>query len=198
MSETRLNIVPRFADVDRHLARCILAGGDTAEHLPLLRALVERLVAAQTVVEMGVRGVVTTWAFLAARPSRLVSVDIAWPPADELAEARRCAAEVGTDFEFVLADTLALEPIPCDILFIDTLHTYAQLRAELDRHAASVQAFIVLHDTATFGHRGEDGTEPGLLAAVQEFLEAFGEERPYAVVHDAPECNGLIVLERVR
>lgn len=198
MTETRMNIAPRFGLADHGLARAIVAGGDTAEHLPFLRALAERPIPRPVVVEMGVRGVVTTWAFLAARPAALVSVDLAWPPAAELDAARAAAVEAGVAFDFVLANTLDLEPIPCDVLFIDTLHTYAQLRAELDRHAGKVSRFIALHDTETYGYRGEDGTEPGLRAAVQEFLEAFGEERPWRVVHDAPECNGLVVLERVR
>lgn len=195
---TRLDIAPPFAAVDRHLARAIAAGGDTSEHLPLLRALVERINAPSVVVvEMGVRAVVSTWALLAGRPETLLSVDIAWPPAALLEEARRCAAEIGTSFGFVLSDTLTLKPIPCDFLFIDTLHTYAQLRAELARHAGKVAHYIALHDTETFGTRGEDGSEPGLLLAIHEFLESE-EGRAWRVVHAVPECNGLIVLERVQ
>lgn len=195
--DIHLPFVARFASVDRHLARCIVAGGDTSEHLPTLRWLVrsrffERVPA--DVVEFGVRGIVSTWALLAGRPGSLTSVDIVAPPAAELAEVHRCAAEVDTAFEFVHASTLEIPPIGCDILFIDTLHTYAQLRAELARHAEGVNVFIAMHDTETFGARGEDGTEPGLRAAIEEFLAGRPE---WEIVHDVANCNGLVVLERV-
>lgn len=198
--DLHLPFVPQFAAVDRHLARCIVAGGDTAEHLPTLRALAAdegRSIVhapAPQVVEFGVRGIVSTWALLAGRPLSLASVDIVAPPAAELAEVVRCADEIGTVFEFVHASTLELDPVDCDVLFIDTLHTYAQLKAELTRHAGGVREFIAMHDTETFGARGEDGTEPGLRAAIDEFLTAHPE---WEIVHDVANCNGLVVLERV-
>lgn len=196
--EKHLSFVPRFAAVDRHLARCILAGGDTAEHLPTLRALAANADTSSPrplwVVEFGVRSIVSTWALLAGRPLSLVSVDIVAPPSAELAEVSGCAAEIGTAFEFIHASTLDLEPVDCDVLFIDTLHTYSQLRAELARHAAGVSGWIAMHDTETFGARGEDGTEPGLRAALDEFLAAHTE---WEIVHDVANCNGLVVLERV-
>lgn len=202
-AERHLSFVPRFAAVDRHLARCIVAGGDTAEHLPTLCALVADGGGAPIqhpgrsewqVVEFGVRGIVSTWALLAGRPLSLASVDIVAPPAAELAEVVRCADEIGTVFEFIHESTLLLDPVDCDVLFIDTLHTYAQLKAELARHAAGVRFYIAMHDTETFGARGEDGTEPGLRAAIDEFLVAHPE---WEVVHDVTNCNGLVVLERV-
>jgi len=191
--EDHLSLVPRFAAVDRHLARCIVAGGDTAEHLTTLRKIVEQP-GTFRVVEFGVRGIVSTWALLAGRPVALASVDIVAPPAAELAEVVRCADEIGTAFEFIHESTLLLDPVDCDVLFIDTLHTYAQLKAELARHAAGVRFYIALHDTETFGARGEDGTEPGLRAAIDEFLTAHPE---WEIVHDVANCNGLVVLERV-
>lgn len=176
---------------------------DVREHLPLLRALAEDvsrndpagLAPGWTIAEFGVRNVVSTWAFLAARPAKMVSVDIA--PRNEAIE--RCAdvcRDAGQSWHFVQASTLELEPIQCDLLFVDTLHTYWQLSAELLRHEAGVRKWIALHDTETFGHSGEDGTLPGLQAAVAEFLQWQRGRWVHSLVRT--NCNGLTVLRRVR
>lgn len=193
---TEKNMAPRFATVDRRFHEAVVAGGDTSEHLGLLRDLV-RSAPGCRVVEFGVRAVVSTWALLAGRPGEMVSVDIARPPADRLEEATRAAIEAGVDWRFILGDTRNLRPVSCELLFIDTLHTCAQLSDELRLHAAGVTRWIAMHDTETFGERGEDGSEPGLLAAIRRFLDD-PEGSPWRVVHHVAHCNGLVVLERVR
>lgn len=213
------DLLSPFRETDWHYCRAIAARGDTYLHLPTLRALthataykyVEEIDARSgvqvlrqlapepvRVVEFGVRTVVTTWAFLAARPASLVSVDIDDPPPAELWHARECAAVDGTPFEFVKADTLELPPISCDLLFIDTLHTYRQLRAELERHAAGVTRFIAFHDTVTFGFVGMDGTRPGLQDAIEELVAGrIAGAGKWALRWHDERNNGLAVVERV-
>ncbi len=209
-------LLPEFHEADWRYARAIAARGDTYVHLPTLRALTHRawLDANQLsgpmgfresrggfgadVVEFGVRDVCTTWAFLAARPRSLVSVDIADPPALELDAAYAAATEEGIDFRFVKSDTLALEPVSCDLLFIDTKHTYQQLRGELALHAGGVRRFIAFHDTMSFGDVGDDGTRPGLQAAVEDLCD--GEIRgtgKWALRYHDERCAGLAVVERL-
>ena len=141
-----------------------------------------------SVTEFGVGR--STWAFLHARPKKLRCYDIGHVslyPQNELAGA------AGVDFRFEQGDTRALTIEPTDLLFIDTYHTYGQLRAELDRHGPLARKFIAMHDTETFGARGEDGSEPGLWAAVEEFVAAHPEWR---VSERARNNNGLAVLAR--
>lgn len=79
-----------------------------------------------------------------------------------------------------------------DLLMIDSLHTYAHAAAEMAMHHHRVRRYIVLHDTETFGQRGEDGGL-GLWPAVEEFLAVHPEWRiRNRFYHD----NGLTVLER--
>ena len=80
-------------------------------------------------------------------------------------------------------------------MFIDTLHDYEQLREELRLHAGKARRYVVLHDTTTFGERGETPGHRGLWPAVEEFLAlgAVPPQRP-------PRCennHGLTVLEAV-
>jgi hypothetical protein len=87
---------------------------------------------------------------------------------------------------------LAIEIDETDLLFIDTKHTAAQLYGELQRHAARVRRWIALHDTETFGERGEDGG-PGLLSALQRFLR---EQPEWTVTYHSATNNGFTVISR--
>lgn len=171
---------------------------DIHEHLELLHTLATDC---EHVTEFGMRGGVSTVAFLAAQPAVLVSWDVnpfavvSQRTLDLLTYAGR------TRFEPRVGDTLKIPPCePTDLLFIDTLHTYAQLRAELARHAdpvsQSVKKYLVFHDTRTFGLVGEDGTEPGLRAAIRWFQKDHAFPL-WQLAEDLPNNNGLVVLKRI-
>jgi hypothetical protein len=127
---------------------------------------------------------------LFAQPGRLVCYDrLRFPQVDTLQ-----ALAGRTAFVFHLADVLQVEIEETDLLFIDTWHVCQQLREELALHAAKVRRYIVLHDTTTFGDRGETEGHAGLWPAVEEFLArgTFRLKRRYE------NNNGLTVLEAAR
>ena len=95
-----------------------------------------------------------------------------------------------------------------DMLFIDTLHTYNQLSKELRKHEGSVNKWIILHDTITFGQvdegfyqNGEISDEisnqvvskRGLYTALIDFLE---ENKNWKIKEHFTNNNGLTVIER--
>jgi len=80
-----------------------------------------------------------------------------------------------------------------DLLFIDTRHTYNRARAELQVYAPHIKKYIVMHDTAASGLKGDDG-EKGLLFAIRDFLQDNPE---WFVLHHTPEQYGLTVLCRL-
>jgi len=68
-----------------------------------IKPLAEYAQGCEHITEMGVAIVCSTWAWLSAKPKRLVSVDIDHNcPVDEVREA---AKRIGVDFEFVVGDT---------------------------------------------------------------------------------------------
>ena len=81
---------------------------DINEHLPTLRKYTEDC---DSVIEMGVRTVVSTWAFLAGKPKSLVSIDIQHPEAfgASLENVNKALEEIDTKFEFRLENTLTNE-----------------------------------------------------------------------------------------
>jgi len=143
------------------------------------------------ITELGVRGVVSTWAFLAGKPKKLVSVDIAQCPVDL---AKQLADKEGIEFEFILMNDLLLDLEETDLLFIDTFHTGPHLKAELKLHADKARKYIIMHDTETFGTVGNDGVSKGLEYAIVGFL---CNNVNWILKEKLTNNNGLTVLERL-
>ena len=184
--------------IDKYNQRCSIPN-DIYEHLPTLKRYSEEC---DVIVEMGVRSIVSTWALLAGNPKSLISIDLEHPskfinhdPAGcNLEEVEMAAALNDIDFEFVLGDTTKMQIPQCDLLFIDTLHNYNQLTAELSLHNSRVKKYIILHDTETFKNIGELNQDQGLEPAIQEFL-ASNENW---IIHERfINNNGLTVLKNI-
>jgi predicted O-methyltransferase YrrM len=177
---------------------------DISEHLETIRS---HAAGYQHVTEMGVRGGVSTWALLSARPKRLVCYDIL--PID-MSEHARIAAEEHIDFEFKQLDVIEADIEETDCLLIDTWHTYSQLCAELQLHSPRIRnnGHIILHDTYTFAYIdepayphassaalrwGKMSAKRGLRLALTEFVDRMPDWR---IVLDHPHNNGLTILRR--
>lgn len=187
-----------MAIIEQHYQHRCTNPSDIYQHLPTLKRYAADC---EHVTEFGVRTVVSTWAFLAglaSRPSgtrkRMVSVDPIHPrdAGGDLETAQKAAVEATVDFTFVQADDRHIEIETTDLLFIDTWHSYDQLKAELELHARKARRFIILHDTETYALSGEGG-QRGIKPALDEFLAAHLSWR---VREHFAHCNGLTVLDR--
>jgi hypothetical protein len=159
---------------------------DIQHHLPRLRALASQC---ESVIEFGTRTAVSTTAILHGQPGKFTAYDI--NRSDKAVWLKEVSGR--TRYNFVTADTRKIEIEPCDFLFIDTLHVYDQLSAELALHADKVRSRIAMHDTVTFGTSGEIPGSKGLRPAIQEFLARGG----WRVESEYTDSNGLTVLKRI-
>lgn len=100
---------------------------------------------------------------------------------------------LGDRFAGRAADPFTLALPPVDLLFLDVWHDADRVARLLALHAPAVTGRIVLHGTATFGAKAEDGG-PGMLEGVRRFLAARPEWT--AVRHD-PDSHGLMVLSKL-
>jgi ornithine carbamoyltransferase len=184
----------------QHLADTI---SDINEHLPTLKKYAEECT---HVTEMGVRWIVSTYAFLAARPETMVSIDMQHPSKwkASIEDVENYANEINCKYKFWQANNLEIEIEETDLLFIDTWHSYKQLKSELELHASKVRKYIIVHDTVLFGTQDElnsydafgwfNGFEQkGLMPALNEFLEGNEEWTTHEVFTNN---NGLIILKR--
>ena len=191
--------------------RCETAS-DINEHLMKLSEYASKC---QTVVECGVRGVTSSYAFAAALrgvvDNRLLMIDLDRSPSIDRF-LLLCRAE-GVNAEFHQGSDLEC-PLPksVDLLFIDTWHVYGHLRRELERWHSVVSRYIILHDTSVDEWEGEtircgldaeqqsrdtglpiEEIRRGLWPAVEEFL---AERKEWRLERRYYHNNGLTVLSK--
>ena len=171
-------------------------GGNLNEHLPLLYML---SLESNGVAEFGIDRGISTSAILAGQEERALR---GWPASYLGVDVNAaCEAEVQRlckirtrEFPaaFIKASSVTIPAIaPVDLLFIDSLHTEATIRAELAIHLGSVRKWIAMHDTVAFGENGEQPGTRGLLYGIDALLQP-----EWIKVYDSPRNNGLAVFRR--
>lgn len=150
---------------------------DMAPHVATLTRLATE---ARTIVELGVREGVSTWALLDGLPTdgRLYSVDIdraGQPP--RVSDDPRWTFIIGDDLDPAVQVQL---PGHADMVFIDTSHEYEHTVAELAFVLSLSPARIVMHDY--------------ILDPVRRAVDEFCAREGWAVVAMEPEY-GLATLE---
>jgi hypothetical protein len=185
---------------------------DINEHLPVLYEYTKRC---SSVVECGVRTIVSSYAFaygLKGIPNNsLTMVDTggshAMPDFLNLCEIE------GVNAQFWNQSDLECPLVQTDLLFIDTWHVYGQLKRELARWHGSVNKYIIMHDTTVDAVHGETiraGWNPfeqskqfgfpvteitkGLWPAIEEFL---AEHPEWKIEQRLTNNNGLTILSKV-
>lgn len=173
------------------------APSDINEHLPTVRKYTEEC---DSVLELGVRWIVAAWAFIAGKPKHYVGMDLSHPSefGADLEELKTSAIQNGIEsFEFIQNNDLdpnVYNNLPnFDLVFIDTDHTYEQVKNELDIYHSKANKYIILHDTVSFRHGGFDGDEKGIWAAIMEFLYSHPE---WELWESYTNNNGLTILKR--
>lgn len=186
---------------------------DIHEHLPVLRKLSREC---SSVVEIGIRSVVSTWGILQGlsesphHPRSYLGIDIHHPPHDKFNLARELANQHQISFNFLQGNDLDFEIEPADMIFIDTLHTYCQLTVELEKFAPKANKYITMHDTsAPWGDQDDnayggdyseypahvDRTKRGLWPAVVDFLARHPE---WQLKERRLNNNGFTTLVRIQ
>jgi hypothetical protein len=188
---------------------------DIYEHLPTLYKYTREC---DTVFETGVRGCVSSWAFLYGlldgnthTPKKLFMNDIEPCNIGPLLEASRPFSNVDVKYEW--KSNLLLDFTETyDLTFIDTWHVYGQLKRELNKFSKITNKYIIMHDTTVDEVYGEslrcgmdtaqqsiqygipvDEITKGLWPAVVEFVQNNPE---WYIKERFTNNNGLTILAR--
>jgi hypothetical protein len=186
---------------------------DINEHLPTLEKYSREC---ETILELGVRGVTSSWAFSYGllnnnKPvKKLIMNDM-----DECNITELLYKTANTDLKinyYWINDLHLFLDNEVDLTFIDTWHIYAQLKRELDKFSKITKKYIIMHDTTVDEWHGEtirsgwnayeqsitsgfpvDEINKGLWPAIVEFLE---ENTEWELHERFTNNNGLTILKR--
>ena len=189
-------------DLKQRVNELTNTSSDINEHFP---AIIKYGSQCNHITEMGVRGIISTWGWLATNPKKLVAYDIQHPSTwgGSLIDVEDTANHIGTKFEFNLANVLDVVIEETDLLFIDTWHSYKQLTAELKLHASNVNKYICFHDTTSYATVDENSYEiwgdewkaegVGIWKAIEEVLE---NNKECSLEERFMNNNGFTVIKR--
>lgn len=187
---------------------------DIYEHLPTLYKYATEC---ESVIELGVRGCVSSWALLNGllnnnKPKKYLFLnDISECDINELLNNTN---DLGVDIKYEWKNDLELDiKTNVDLTFIDTWHIYGQLKRELDKFSKVTNKYIIMHDTTVDEIEGEtirngwnaeeqsktsgypiEEIKCGLWKAVNEFLKNNNE---WVLKERFTNNNGLTVLEKL-
>ncbi len=207
-----LNRMP--VDIKQKLTEASKKRSDINEHIITLYEIAKEC---DSILECGVRTIVSSWAFVNSLADHEPGIDkvlhcsdLKKSPSAPVLEA--ACKENNIQHTFFIGNDLDLTMQPYDMIFIDTWHIYGHLKREFAKMHSYAKKYIVLHDTEVDKVDGEsircgwntakqalesgypeEEIRCGLGKAVEEFLEAHPE---WKVKAHYTNCNGLTVLER--
>ena len=138
----------------------------------------------KTVTEFGPFEGCSTSAWISLRPEKFVTVDRGITLDVDL--YKQAAEEVGVDFEFILGNDIEIDIEPCELLFIDTMHSEDHTFNELQRHADKISKYLVFHDVNPIRFE--------TLKGINKWWENHPEW--HLKYQDFDDC-GFLVLERI-
>jgi hypothetical protein len=189
---------------------------DINEYLPTLYKYAKEC---DSVIELGVRGCISSWAFVCGLLNnnrdnsnrRILLNDIDECNIGELLEITK-NLPINVEYEWINDLDLEVDG-NYDLTFIDTWHVYGQLKRELEKLCKITNKYIIMHDTTVDEFYGEtirlhmdaqlqheitgfplDEINCGLGKAVHEFLTNHPE---WKLRDQFTNNNGLTILQRV-
>ena len=188
---------------------------DINEHLPTLYRYATEC---ESVIELGVRGCVSSWAFVYGLLNNnnknlksLLLNDISPCDIYELLYKTK-NLDIKISYEWINDLDLNVKE-NVDMTFIDTWHIYGQLKRELEKFSKVTNKYIIMHDTEVDGIRGEtirsgwnsheqsrisgypvEEINCGLQKAIDEFLF---NNKDWKLKEQFKNNNGLTILERI-
>jgi hypothetical protein len=184
---------------------------DINEHLPTLMKYASEC---NSVVECGVRDVVSSYAFGMGLKGKLDAFYVLVDPykSKQIDGFLKLCKNESINATFIEKSDLDCPLFSTDLLFIDTWHVYGQLKRELARWHTSVNKYIIMHDTTVDADVGESircgfnirkqivesgfpehEIRKGLWPAVQEFLDS---NKNWKLLERFTNNNGLTILHK--
>ena len=202
-------------NIENRYNRLCKQESDINEHLPTLYKYASQC---ESIIELGVRGVVSSYAFVYgllnnnSSNKKILLNDIEQCNISRLLQLTN---HLKIDIKYEWINDLDLEiKENYDLTFIDTWHVYGQLKRELEKFSKVTNKYIIMHDTTIDEIDGEtirrddmnaeeqtlesgiplNEINKGLKPAIDEFLENNSD---WKIKEVFTNNNGLTILEKV-
>jgi hypothetical protein len=200
--------------IDKYNYYCKLSS-DINEHLPTLYKYAQEC---ESVIELGVRGVISSYALIYGLVSnnkskkKILLNDINPCNINELLSITN-NLPIQVYYEWINDLDLNINE-NYDLTFIDTWHVYGQLKRELDKFSKITNKYIIMHDTTVDEIYGEtirlnmnaqiqskmtgipiSEINKGLWPAIEEFLS---NNKNWKIKERFTNNNGLTILEKIK
>ena len=210
------SIINKYKEVLNKYNELSNAHSDINEHLPTLHKYAKEC---NSVIELGVRYCISSWAFLCGLLENNKEDDSRKILLNDINECNineflTTTTGLPIKVEYQWINDLNMEVDGnYDLTFIDTWHVYGQLKRELEKFSPITNKYIIMHDTTADEFSGEtirmgmNGEEQhkltgfpleeiycGLWKAVEDFLKTHPE---WKLKERFTNNNGLTILERV-
>jgi hypothetical protein len=176
----KYGLPPAGSDLESIYAWTLTTKRDCVDHLPAIRTLASQCGSVVSLVKRREWDV----AILAGRPAKYQSHNAE-------SDVLHAQLQAIAPFELDHQDSLAVNPVPCDLLIVDTVHSADRLRQELRRWGSLVSRWIALRGTEAFGETAEKKAGLGLNHAVREWCKKHPAWHP---VYRDDRQYGLTVL----
>lgn len=178
-----------MSSLDELYAKVCSKVSDVFMHCPTIREFASRC---QHVTELGLNSLGVCVSVMAGQPPTFIAYGKDEKKIDEI--VKELPSNVGrTHLKIRTGDSLKLQIEETEMLVLDTYHVYSQLKQELLKHAGNVTKYIVIVNSYAFASHGEDGSSPGIMDAVIEFL---ADNERWEICHNERKNNGLLILRR--
>ena len=143
----------------------------------------------KTAVEFGTAQCRSSAALIFGGVETIYSVDIV---KDEVVDYfKSLTFDKKIKWNFFCEDSRSFIVPNADLLLIDSMHNGEHLLEELDNAASKINKLILLHDTFTYGEKGDGGS--GLNSAITNFID---KNQEWKKILEYQFNNGLTVLLR--
>jgi hypothetical protein len=188
---------------------------DINQHLPTLMKYAKEC---ESVLELGVRGCVSSWGFAYGLVNNGKDKKVLFcndlNPCNIKELQTNCKDIIDVQYKWCSDLSLDFPEESFDMVFIDTLHVYGQLKRELHKFSKIATKYIIMHDTTVDKKHGEvrrimmkqletlvksTGIPKkelllGLQPAIDEFLQDNSHWKVKEVFNNN---NGLTILEKI-
>lgn len=165
--------------LDEHYQLACTQPSDIRSHVETLAYYAALVPATQNIIELGFRTGVSTWGLLkGSNGAKVISYDIS-----KTCIAVDHLAACPDNFQLRVRDSRLPLDTNVGLLFLDTLHTYMQLKDELGvwNKRLAPKAYVAFHDTE--------------LPEVKMGIDYFRQIAVVTQVHESFDDHGLIVLQ---